>query len=198
MANLGCIEIHPWNSRTADLERPDYGIIDLDPPEGTDFKKTAKVGLTVNQVLTEAKIHGYCKTSGAKGLHVYQPMKSRYTYGEVRNFAKLFCYFVQRRLPGHTTMEHRIKDRKGKIYLDYLQNRKGHTVVSPYSVRPVKEAQVSAPLHWKELNNGILPSGFTMKNIFGRMAQNGDLFAPALDTEIDVETALERFDGMEG
>ncbi|MDT7827578.1 DNA ligase D [Pricia sp. S334] len=196
MANLGCIEIHPWNSKTDNLDRPDYGIIDLDPPEGTDFKKVIESALAVHQVLNEGKIEGYCKTSGAKGLHVYLPMNGEYTYEEVRNFTKLICYFVQRRIPELTTMERRIKDRNGKIYLDYLQNRKGHTVVSPYSVRPVKGAQVSAPLLWSELEDGLLPSDFTLKNMPDRLARKGDLFVPILQEGISMEKALERLDRM--
>jgi len=196
MANLGCIEIHPWNSKTDNLNKPDYGIIDLDPPEGTDFKKVVKTALSVHQVLDEAKVDGYCKTSGAKGLHIYLPMNGAYTYEEVRSFTKLICYFVQRRIPELTTMERRIKDRNGKIYLDYLQNRKGHTVVSPYSVRPVKGAQVSAPVVWDELKDGLLPSDFTIKNMPDRLARKGDLFAPVLQEGIIMETALERLDVM--
>lgn len=196
MVNLGCIEIHPWNSRTDNLDKPDYGIIDLDPPEGTDFKNVVKVALTVNQVLKQAKIEGFCKTSGAKGLHIYLPMGGNYTYEEVRNFIKLICYFVQQRIPKITTMERRIKNRDGKIYLDYLQNRKGHTIAAPYSVRPVEGAQVSAPLQWDEVKDGLKPSDFTIKNMSGRLAQNGDLFVPVLNTKIDMETALERLDNQ--
>lgn len=196
MANLGCIEIHPWNSRTADLDRPDYGIIDLDPPEGMDFKNVVEVALMVHQVLKDAEIEGYCKTSGAKGLHVYMPMKGLYTYEEVRNFVKLICYLVQERTPKITTMERRIKNRNGKIYLDYLQNRRGHTVVSPYSVRPVPGAQVSAPLDWAELKNGILPADFTIKNMSGRIKDKGDLYAPVVGAGIDMETALEKLEGI--
>lgn len=196
MANLGCIEIHPWNSRTTDLDKPDYGIIDLDPPEGMDFKNVAEVALIVYKILSEIKIEGYCKTSGAKGLHIYLPMKNRYTYEEVRNFVKLICYLVQERTPKTTTMERRIKDREGKIYLDYLQNRKGHTIVSPFSVRPVPGAQVSTPLKWEELEAGILPSDFTIKNIWKRSNSIGDVFAPVLSTSIDMEKALGNLEGL--
>jgi len=196
MANLGCIEIHPWNSRAENLDRPDYGIIDLDPPEGSDFKNVAKVALILYEVLAEAHIDGHCKTSGAKGLHIYLPMNGQYTYEEVRNFIKLICYFVQQSAPGLTTMERRKKNRDGKIYLDYLQNRKGHTVVSPYSVRPVKGAQVSAPLHWNELKDGVLPSDFTIKNMPERISRIGDIFVPIMGAGIAMETALERFNKM--
>ncbi|SDF08895.1 bifunctional non-homologous end joining protein LigD [Pricia antarctica] len=197
MANLGCIEIHPWNSSTTDLDRPDYGIIDLDPPQGMDFKNVVKVALTVHQVLKEADIEGYCKTSGAKGLHVYLPMGGNYRYEEVRNFIKLICYFVQQRIPDITTMERRIKNREGKIYLDFLQNRKGQTVAAPYSVRPVEGAQVSAPLHWGEVEYGLGASHFTIKNMAQRLAKEGDLFAPVLEAGIDMGTALESLENME-
>jgi bifunctional non-homologous end joining protein LigD len=197
MANLGCIEIHPWNSRTKDLDFPDYGIIDLDPPENMDFKKVIEVALTVKGVLDSGNITGYCKTSGSRGLHVYVPMGGKYTYQEVRNFVKLICYFVQERIPELTTMERRIKDRKGKLYLDYLQNRKGQTVASVYSVRPVPGAWVSTPLEWEELKRGIDPSDFTIKNTIERLNDKGDIFSSLLDTSTDMQNAVEKLEAEE-
>lgn len=197
MANLGCIEINPWNSRIGKLEYPDYGIIDLDPPEGMQFDKVIKIALEVKKILDTADISGYCKTSGAKGLHIYLAMGAKYRYDEVRNFIKLLCYMVQTNLPEITTMERQIKKREGKIYLDYLQNRKGQTIASVYSVRPVSGAQVSAPLKWEELNNGITPSKFTIKNMPYRIQKMGDLFEPLLNTSIEMEKALEKLEGLE-
>ncbi len=198
MANLGCIEIHPWNSKMEQLENPDYGVIDLDPPEGMSFEKVVQVALAVKEVLDEGNMDGYCKTSGSKGLHVYLPMGGEYTYEEVRNFVKLLCYFVQRRVPEISTMERRIKDRDGKIYLDYLQNRRGQTVASAYSVRPVPGAHVSTPLEWKELKKGIVPSNFTIKNIFERLKIKGDLFEPVLNTAFEMSKALENLEHLDG
>ena len=194
MANLGCIEINPWNSRTHQVENPDYGIIDLDPPEGTAFEKVIQVAQNFEKILNATDLTGFCKTSGSKGLHIYLPMAGNYSYAEVRNFIKLLCYFVQQNLPDITTMERHIKKREGKIYLDYLQNRKGQTVAAAYSVRPVPGAQVSAPVTWQELGEGITPADFTMSNMPDRIAQKGDLFAKVLKEAIDMEAALERLE----
>lgn len=197
MANLGCIEINPWNSRIGKLDYPDYGIIDLDPPEGVPFNKVIKIALEIKKVLDAMDISGYCKTSGSKGLHIFLPMGAKYGYDEVRNFIKLLCYIVQAKIPEIATMERQIKKRDGKIYLDYLQNRKGQTIASVYSVRPVPGAQVSAPLDWNELDKDISPSKFTIKNMPARIEKRGDLFKPLLHTSIDMEKALEALEGLE-
>ena len=197
MANLGCIEINPWNSRIDTLEYPDYGIIDLDPPEGMPFNKAIKIALEVKKVLDAADIPGFCKTSGAKGLHIYLPMGAKYRYDEVRNFIKLLCYIVQANVSEIATMERQIKKRNGKIYLDYLQNRKGHTIASVYSVRPVMGAQVSAPLKWEELDKKTVPSEFTIKNMPDRIKKLGDLFEPLPNTSLDMEKALEKLGELE-
>ncbi len=196
MANLGCIEINPWNSKVGQLENPDYGIIDLDPPEGMDFKKVITVALEFRKIMGITEITGYCKTSGSKGLHIYVPMGGQYTYDVVRNFIKLLCHFVVNRHPKIATLERRIKDRKGKIYLDYLQNRKGQTVASVYSVRPVKGAQVSAPIQWEELEKGIVPSDFTIRNMMARYDKIGDLFAPVIAASFNMEDALVSLEGL--
>src|SRR5690606_20095630 len=197
MANLGCIEINPWNSRIGKLDYPDYGIIDLDPPEGVPFNKVIKIALEIKKVLDAMDISGYCKTSGSKGLHIFLPMGAKYGYDEVRNFIKLLCYIVQAKIPEIATMERQIKKRDGKIYLDYLQNRKGQTIASVYSVRPVPGAQVSAPLDWNELDKDISPSKFTIKNMPARIEKRGDLFKPLLHTSIDMEKALEELEGLQ-
>ncbi|MGB6151895.1 MAG: DNA ligase D [Pricia sp.] len=198
MANLGCIEINPWNSRIGKLDFPDYGIIDLDPPEGMDFNNVIRIANEFKSVFDAAEIEGYCKTSGSKGLHIYVPMQAKYTYGEVRNFVKLLCHFVQQRLPDISTMERRIKNRDGKIYLDYLQNRRGHTIASVYSVRPLPNAPVSMPVHWNELKTGLSPRKFTLKNTISRLREQGDLFKPLLHLSFEMETALGKLEEMNG
>ncbi len=197
MANLGCIEINPWNSRIQFLDKPDYGIIDLDPPEGTAFKKVVQVALEFKKVLDAAGIEGYCKVSGSKGLHIYLPMGTEYRYEEVRNFIKLLCHFVEQRLPEIVTLERRIKKRNGKIYLDYLQNRRGHTIASVYSVRPLKSAPISAPIAWDELSDILKPQQFKLKDYTKRLETVGDLFAPMLGHTLDMEKALEHLDRLE-
>lgn len=143
------------------LENPDYGIIDLDPPKEMVFKNVVIVAKEFNRVLEELNIQSFCKLSGSKGLHIYIPMAQKYTYEEVRNFIKLLCYIIEGRLSKLTTLERTINKRAGKIYLDYLQNRRGgHTIASAHSVRPLEYAPVSAPIHWEELNDKVTSRKF--------------------------------------
>jgi len=190
MANLGCIEINPWNSRINNLENPDYSIIDLDPSSENTFDKVIEVGQVAQEILNEAKIEAYLKTSGSSGLHIYLPLQAGYSHEEARDFTKLICYFIQERTKGLTSMERTVRNRKGKIYLDYLQNRRGQTLASAYCVRPKPGAPVSAPLEWKELKKGLKITDFNIQNMPERLEKNGDIFQPVLLDKIDMEEAL--------
>ena len=190
MVNLGCIEINPWHSKIQDLDRPDYGVIDLDPSTHNTFEEVIETAQVVKEVLDLAKIEGYCKTSGSRGLHIYIPFAGTYSYKEGRDFIKLLCYFVQDRLPELTSMERAVKARKGKIYLDYLQNRRGQTIAAPYAVRPRKGATVSTPLKWDEVKSGLKITDFNIFNVPHRLSEEGDLFSSLLSKPIDMEKAI--------
>ncbi len=191
MANLGCIEINPWNSRVENLDSPDYTVIDIDPAENHTFNQVIQTALVAKEVLEKAGVQGYPKTTGKSGLHIYIPLGSNYTYDEARDFTKLLCYYIHEQLPKLTSMERNIKKRNGKIYLDYLQNRRGQTLAAPYCVRPVKGATVSTPVSWKELKDGIKVEDYTIKTIPGRIKEVGDLFAPILSEGINMQQVLE-------
>lgn len=190
MANLGCIEINPWNSRIQSLENPDYSIIDLDPSSKNTFDEVIEVAQVAREILNAAKIDSFLKTSGSSGLHIYIPLQAEYTYEEARDFTKLICYFIKERTSGLTSMERAVKTRKGKIYLDYLQNRRGQTLAAPYCVRPRKGAPVSAPLEWKELKKGLRITDFNLQNMPERIEKKGDIFKGVLTKSIDMEAAL--------
>ncbi len=191
MANLGCIEINPWNSRKGGLLRPDYTVIDIDPSDKNTFSQVIEIALVAKTVLDRAKIKGYIKTSGSSGLHIYIPLGARYSYEEARDFTKVLCYFIMEELPDLTSMERNTKKRKGKIYLDFLQNRKGQTLASAYCARPKPGATVSAPLEWQEVKQGLDMRDFTIKNMPERIREKPDLFTPVLGKGIDIEQALE-------
>jgi len=191
MANLGCIEINPWNSRIDSLDQPDYVIIDLDPSSTNTFKEVIEVAQVAKDILDTAGIAGYCKTSGSSGIHIYLPLGSNYTYEEGREFTKLLCYYILERTKGLTSMERAVKNRKGKIYLDYLQNRRGQTLAAPYCVRPKPGAPVSAPIRWEELKPGLEISDFNISNMPERIRANPDLFLGVLGKGIEMESALE-------
>ncbi|MCF4100383.1 DNA ligase D [Gillisia sp. M10.2A] len=195
MANLGCIEINPWHSRLNNLEYPDYTIIDLDPSKENTFEEVITVAQAAKEVLDDAKIKGFCKTSGSSGLHIYIPLNAKYTYEEARNFTKLICYFIEQKVPQLTSMVRAVKDRKGKIYLDYLQNRRGQTIAGPYCLRPKPGAPVSAPLKWEEVKSGLKILDFNIKNMQSRIQEKGDLFTNVLSLETDMMDAIQRLEG---
>ncbi|WP_452223488.1 DNA ligase D [Lacinutrix chionoecetis] len=191
MNNLGCIELHPWHSTIFQLDHPDYTIIDLDPSESNTFEQVIETALVAKDILDKAKIDSYCKTSGASGLHIYIPLGGQYTYGEARDFTKLICIYIQERLPKLTTLERSLKKRGPKIYLDYLQNRRGQTIASAYSLRPTKEATVSKPLLWSELKNGLRVEDFNIHSVPKRINSMQDPFSGILKKGIDMNQALD-------
>src|SRR5207253_7399024 len=122
LANLGCIELNPWNSRVGTLEQPDYLVIDLDPA-GTPFRHVTEAALEVRRVLDDAGAPCYCKTSGKRGLHVYLPLGAAYNYDQARQFAEIIANLVHARLPKTTSVLRSPALRQQRVHLDYLQNR---------------------------------------------------------------------------
>ena len=175
MINLGCIEVNPWHSKTDSLNYPEWTVIDLDPLE-TPFNHLIQVALTTHQVLNEAGIRSYCKTSGASGLHIYIPLKQKITYQQSKDFAKHLAVQVHNLLPELTSLERKPAKRKGKVYLDYLQNSMGQTLAAPYSVRPTKEATISTPLAWGEVNENLNTKNFTIKTIKERVKKHHEVW----------------------
>lgn len=195
MANLGCIEINPWNSRKNNLDHPDYSVIDIDPSDKNTFEEVIEVAQVAHAILDQARIPAYCKTSGSSGLHIYLPLEAQYTYDEARDFTKLLCYLVLEQLPGLTSMERKLDKRKGKIYLDFLQNRKGQTLAAPFCVRPKPGATVSAPLEWKEVKSGLDMHDFNIFTMKDRLKEKSDLFMGVLEKGINIEKVLGQLDG---
>lgn len=189
MANLGCIEINPWFSRLKHLDKPDYAVLDLDP-EDIGFDKVVEVALVAHKILDGLKIPNYCKTSGAAGLHIYVPLGAKYTYDQAKEFIHLIGLLVNKKLPNITSLERSPKKRQKKIYLDYLQNRKGQTLAVPYSIRPKPGATVATPLAWNEVKKGLSPSQFTIKTIFPRIKKKSDIFKPVLGKGINLKKVL--------
>ena len=191
MASLGCIEMNPWFSRTEHPDNPDYCVIDLDPDKNT-FEQVIKAAQEVKKVLDAIGIPGYPKTSGSTGIHIYIPLGAKYSYDQSQMFGKLIVSIVHNQLPEFTSIERFIKNRGGKMYLDFLQNRPGATIAGPYSLRPKPGATVSMPLHWDELKVGLQMKDFTIKNAIQRVRTEGDLFIGSLQEGIDMEKALQK------
>lgn len=186
MVQLGCIEINPWNSRVGELNKPDWLILDLDP-EGVGFGKVIKTAKAVQAVCEELSIPALPKTSGKTGLHIFIPLGAKYTYKQVRDFAKILATLVNQRLPRITSLERYPAKRQKRVYVDYLQNSQGQTLAAPYSVRPTPEATVSTPLHWDEVDAQLNPKNFTIKNIHRRINRVNDLWQPVLGKGIDIK-----------
>jgi len=196
MANLGCIEINPWHSTTDDLDNPDYLIIDIDPSDNNTFEDVIAAANVVKEILDKAGAASICKTSGATGLHIYVPTAKQYSYEQVKDFAYLICMMANAQLPAITTLERSLsKRKKDQIYMDYLQNRKGQTIASVYSLRPKPGATVSTPLRWEEVKSGLNPKDFNINNIAARLKKTGDLFGDVLKHPIDLLQCIQNLEG---
>ena len=192
IANMGSIPLHIWQSRVGTLEQPDWCVIDLDPKEApfSDVIRTAQV---LHRLCDEIALPHYLKTTGKTGLHILIPLGRQCTYEQSRTLGELLARLVIRELPDITTITRHVTRRGDKVYLDYLQNRHGQLIVSPFSVRPLPGATVSMPLTWDELTPDLDPRLFTIRNAPERMEQLGrDPVAPVLEDKPDLAVALTR------
>lgn len=179
-ANQASIELHPWLSRKGVPDCPDFAVFDFDPMENTDFEDARELALALKKLLDLQGLKGFAKTSGATGLQVYIPLEPVYTYEDVRIFTGFFCRVLEKTFPEKATTVRSVDKREGKVYLDFLQNIKGKTIIAPYSPRPRKGAPVSCPVTWEELEEGVTPDMFHIKNMSERLRQKGDLFSGVL------------------
>ncbi len=175
MANLGCIEINPWLSTYRKPNQPLYAVLDLDPHD-ISFEEVTRVALTAKELLDEMGFESFVKTSGSTGIHIFIPLAS-VDYEISKNFIHYLGGLILERYPKTTSLERTPAKRKNKIYLDYLQNRSGQTIVAPYSIRPKPGATVSTPLNWSEVNEDLSISDFTIFNLKARLDKVGDLWA---------------------
>ena len=192
MATLGCIEMNPWHSKVETEDYPDWCIIDLDPSENA-FQKVIEAANVTRQILESMGVTSYPKTSGSTGIHIYIPLGAKYTYEQSKEFARIIATLVQREIPKYTSIERIVKSRKGKMYIDFLQNRPQATVAAPYSLRPKPGATVSMPLLWEEVKRGLKMSDFTIYNAMERIKSVGDIFKPVLGKGINLEKVIKTF-----
>ena len=195
IASLGCIEMNPWSSRTQAPNNPDWCIIDLDPDKNP-FEQVIQTARVTKQVLDSLDLPSYCKTSGSTGLHIYIPLGAKYSYEQSKEFGRSIVKLVHAELPSFTSIERYTNKRKGKLYLDFLQNRPQATVAGPYSLRPKPGAPVSTPLHWEEVKKGMRIQDFNIFNTVPRLKQVGDIFKPVIGKGINMEKAIKKMEGM--
>ena len=189
---MSTVEFHPWNSRCADVEKPDEWRIDLDPMPDAGFDSVRAVAGVAREVLDELGAVGWPKTSGGNGLHIYVRIEPRWGFAEVRRAALAFAREVERRIPEHATTTWWRKDRPtDKVFVDYNQNARDHTIASAYSVRGNRYGTVSTPIAWDELDDGLDPRDFTIATVPERFARLGDPHAGIDDAVFSLEPLLE-------
>lgn len=221
IANLGCIEMHPWYSRINDFDScnsssilyeekcglnfPDFIVFDLDPyiysgkekkgdePEYNmqGFKAAVEVAHQLKNVLKELRINSYAKTSGKSGLHIYVPVINRYPYEHTKKFAQIMARIMISRFPNKVTIEWSTSKRKGKVFFDYNQNARGKTIASVYSLRPTPSATVSMPVSWSRLDS-ILPTDFTISNVSQLVVNKTDSWARVLNEKQNINEIIAR------
>lgn len=187
---MSTVEFHPWNSRRDDTEKPDEWRIDLDPGPECDYATVRRVAHVVHEVLDDLGVEGFPKTSGSKGLHVYVRIRPDHGFKDVRRGALAFAREVERRTDDVTTAWWK-KDRDPtKLFVDYNQNARDHTIAAAYSVRGLPDARVSTPLRWDEVDDAD-PRDLTIFTVPQRFAELGDLHERIDENAWDIAPLLE-------
>ncbi|GAU70438.1 hypothetical protein SSP35_19_00750 [Streptomyces sp. NBRC 110611] len=189
-ANLGCLTFHPWPVRCADTDHPDELRIDLDPQPGTDFADAVRVARELRGLLAEHGLRGWPKTSGGRGVHVYVPIRPRWTFTAVRRAAIALARAMERRMPELVTSAWWKEERGAKVFVDYNQMARDRTIASAYSLRARPRATVSTPLRWEELPDAE-PEDFDLRTVPPRFAELGDVHADMADHAFGLESLLE-------
>ncbi len=193
MASLGCIEMNPWSSTVQKEDYPDWCIIDLDPARN-EFDKVIEAALVTKDILDAMNVPSYPKTSGSTGMHIYIPLGAKYTYEQSKEFARVIAKLVNAKIPALTSIERTVKNRRGKIYIDFLQNRPQATVAAPYSIRPKPGATVSMPIEWTDVKKGLKMSDFTIHNVLSILKKTGDIFKPVLGKGINLNSIIKQLE----
>jgi bifunctional non-homologous end joining protein LigD len=195
---MGSIPLHIWASRVGSLELPDWCVLDLDPKEApfTDVIRTAQA---LHRLCDAVGLPSFVKTTGKTGLHVLIPLGRQCTYAQSRTLGELLARFVLRDLSDIATVTRQVTKRGEKVYLDYLQNRHGQTIVAPFSVRPLPGATVSMPLLWEEVNDSLDPRAYTIQSAVERMERMGaDPVLPVLEARPDLGRVVQQLAGELG
>src|SRR4051795_13643761 len=188
---MSTVEFHPWNSRRADTERPDEWRIDLDPMPDCPFDRVRRVAHVAHEVLDELGAVGYPKTSGGKGIHIYVRVEPAYGFSDVRRAALAFAREIERRAPDDVTTTWWRKDRDPKkLFVDFNQNARDHTIAAAYSVRGLPDARVSTPITWDEVDDAD-PHDFTIFTVPERFARLGDLHEAIDEHVFDIRPLLD-------
>lgn len=176
LGQMSALTVHMWASRTPKLEEPDWILFDLDPAKGKGIEQAIEAAIVMRALLENLELPSVPKTSGKRGIHIFVPLAAGYTHEQVADFACTIAAAVSAQVPA-MTVERTISKRRGRLYLDCMQNGYGKTVVAPYSLRAIDGAPVSAPLKWSEITKKLDPAKFNLRTMPARLAKAGDLFA---------------------
>ena len=190
---MGTIPLHIWNSRSGSLEQPDWCVIDLDPKEAP-FSDVITCALALKKICDAIGMPSYVKTTGKTGLHILLPLGRQFTYEQCRTLGELIARLIINEVGnGIATITRHVTKRGDKVYLDYLQNRHGQLIVSPFSVRPLPGASVSMSLEWEEVTMSLDPRDYTIKTALERMERmKNDPVRPVLTEVSDLAAILEK------
>ena len=191
LANMGAIPIHAWHSRITDLEHPDWCVLDLDPKDAP-FAHVVDAAKAIKELLDEIDLPGFLKTSGASGLHILLPLARQLTHDQARTLGELLARVLVARRGDICTINRVVRQREGKVYIDYLQNGHGQLLVAPFSARAEVGASVSMPVKWSELTGRLGNSNHHLENAVARLKRMGDPMADLLTSVPDLDHALAR------
>ncbi|GAA3764212.1 non-homologous end-joining DNA ligase [Microbacterium kribbense] len=175
-AQMNTVVFHPWASLATDTDRPVELRIDLDPQPGTDFADAAAVAPALRDVLAEAGLDAWIKTSGSRGLHVFCPIEPTHEFLDVRHAVIAAGRELARRMPEQVTMNWWKEERGQRIFIDFNQANRDRTMAGAYSPRALPAATVSTPVTWDELAT-LDPAAFTVRTTPQRLAETGDPWA---------------------
>jgi bifunctional non-homologous end joining protein LigD len=191
LVNLGAIPFHVWASRVESLDRPDWCILDLDP-KTAPFLHVVEIARAIRELCGEIAIDSFVKTSGGSGLHVLLPTGRLFTHEQTRQLAELLARVIVARLPALATTARAIPARRGRVYVDALQNGRGKLLAAPYAVRPRPGATVSTPLDWSEVEARLDLRDFNLKTVPQRLRRRRkDPLLPVLERQPDLARTLE-------
>ncbi|HKO97999.1 MAG TPA: non-homologous end-joining DNA ligase [Pyrinomonadaceae bacterium] len=177
LVNLGSIEQHPWHSTISKLDKPDWIAIDLDP-KVAPWENVLEVALTARKVCDEVGLKSFVKTSGSSGIHIYIPLKPTNEYEKVAEFSRLLASEIAQRAPAIATIERSIAKRgKTQVYVDWMQNARGKSLASVFTARAKPGATVSMPLTWKQIEQGVKISDFTVRNVPALLKKKGNAWS---------------------
>jgi bifunctional non-homologous end joining protein LigD len=191
IVNLGCIPLHVLARCKDTLEECDFLTIDFDLGE-QPLHQGIKLALSLKELLAEIGLVGYPKTSGQSGLHVLIPMGPGVSFDTAKALVELIGRILQSRHPDVSTMERRVGERGGRVYIDTGQTGRSRTIVAPYSVRAYPGASVSTPLYWEEVHMALDPRQLTLFTVPARVLERGDPMEGMLGEKPDIRAAVAR------